>query len=658
MIVATAGHVDHGKTSLLKHLTGVDTDRLPEEKKRGLTIDLGFAYTDSLRPGETTGFVDVPGHEKFIRNMLAGVTAIDAALLVVAADDGPMPQTREHLAILDLVGVRTGIVAVTKSDLVEVGRLDTVIAATRALIEPTGLADAPVVPVSSATGAGIDRLRQAIRSVRPAPKPAGGGFRMAIDRSFIVAGAGLVVTGLAQSGTLKAGDRLAVSPAGPKGIEARVARPEGTGWAGCAGPGRRPLRRQSGRPRRGAGPRSAGASGWSRRICSRSAGGSTSTCDCSLPKIVRCATGLRSMSMSGRPTSPAGLHCWSRQNWRPTAGLWRNWCWTAVCASAAATPSSCADQSAQRTLGGGRVLDCDGPRRGRATPQRLSLVKAQRRDSHAEALAAQLETAAGGVDLVAFARNRNITGAELAGLEAPGLVRTGAASRPAAVLERHLAGLADALRSILSGLAEGQGGSSGLPVSALPRMLPGRPLAAVADAALDRLIRDGIAERRGDRIVLAGRQIELELRDARLWSRIEPALQASGRPRTVWEVSEALGIAQQEVARFFKRAQAAGLVTQVSRNRFMTPAALAALAATAETGLAASGGDRFAVAEFRDWSGLGRNLSIEMLEYFDRGRLHPPRRQRTHHPPARRRGVCRSPRRDVMQTFPNASEPC
>ena len=149
-------------------------------------------------------------------------------------------------------------------------------------------------------------------------------------------------------------------------------------------------------------------------------------------------------------------------------------------------------------------------------------------------------------------------------------------------------------------------------------MLPGRPLAAVADAALDRLIRDGIVERRGDRIVLAGRRIELEPRDAKLWNRIEPVLLTSGRPRTVWEVSEALGIAQQEVARFLKRAQAAGLVTQVSRNRFMTPAALAALAATAETGLAASGGDRFAVADFRDWSGLGRNLSIEMLEYFDR----------------------------------------
>ena len=617
MIIATAGHVDHGKTSLLKHLTGVDTDRLPEEKKRGLTIDLGFAYTDSLRPGETTGFVDVPGHEKFIRNMLAGVTVIDAALLAVAADDGPMPQTREHLAILDLVGVRTGIVAVTKSDLVDSGRLDTVIAATRTLIGPTGLADAPVVPVSSATGAGIDRLRQAIREVRPAPKPAGGGFRMAIDRSFIVAGAGLVVTGLAQSGTLKAGDRLAVSPAGPKGIEARV----------------RGLKVQDG-------------------PAAQARAGDRCAVNLAGPGVERAAIGrgqwlvapdlqsvgrrldidLRLLASEDRPLrhwTPVHVHAGTadipgriallEQGELAPGGralaqlvLDRSLC---VCRGDAVILR---DQSAQRTLGGGTVLDCDGPRRGRATPLRLSLVKAHRRDSHAEALAAQLETAAGGVDLAGFARNRNITSAELAGLEAPGLVRTGAAGRPAAILERHLADLADALRSILSGLAEGQGGPSGLPVSALPRMLPGRPLAAVADAALDRLIRDGIVERRGDRIVLAGRRIELEPREAELWNRIEPALLTSGRPRTVWEVAEALGIAQQEVARFLKRAQAAGMVTQVSRNRFMTPAALAALAATAETGLAASGGDRFAVADFRDWSGLGRNLSIEMLEYFDR----------------------------------------
>ena len=194
----------------------------------------------------------------------------------------------------------------------------------------------------------------------------------------------------------------------------------------------------------------------------------------------------------------------------------------------------------------------------------------------------------------------------------------GSGERQAAILDRHLAGLAEAIRAALNGRAEGRNSESGLPATALSRLLPGRPLAACVDAALDRLIGDGIVERRGERIVLAGRRVELEPRDARLWSRIEPALLASGRPRTVWEVSEALGVALGEVSRVFRRAQAAGLVMQVSKNRFLTPAALEMLAQAAESGLATASGDRFTVADFRDWSGLGRNLSVEMLEYFDR----------------------------------------
>ena len=617
MIIATAGHVDHGKTSLLKHLTGVDTDRLPEEKKRGLTIDLGFAYTDALRPGETTGFVDVPGHEKFIRNMLAGVTAIDAALLVVAADDGPMPQTLEHLAILDLVGVRTGIVAITKTDLVDADWLDEVAAATRALLQPTGLAGVPAVSVSSATGAGFDRLTAAIRTLPAAERPAGGGFRMAIDRSFIVGGAGLVVTGLAQSGTLRAGDRLAVSPAGRKAIEARVrglkvqdapaaeARTGDRCAVNLAGPGVE--KAAIGRGQWLVAPELASVA---RRIDIdlRLLGSEVRPIRHWTPVHVHAGTADvpgRVALLEGNELAPDG---------RAVAQLVldRSVC---VCRGDAVILR---DQSAQRTIGGGTVLDCDGPRRGRAMPQRLFLVKAQRREDHAEALATQLETAAGGVDLAALARNRNLTAAELAGLDTPGLVRAGGAGRQAAILERHLTGLADAVRTLLTARKEGRESVSGLPAAALPRLLPGRPLAPVVDAALDRLIRDGIAERRGERIVLAGRRVELEPRDARLWGRIEPALTASGRPRTVWEVSEAVGIAQQEATRFFQRAKAAGLVVQVSKNRFMTQAGLAALAQTAESGLAARGTGRFTVADFRDWSGLGRNLSVEMLEYFDR----------------------------------------
>src|SRR6201986_3926933 len=159
MIVGTAGHIDHGKTSLTRALTGVDTDRLKEEKARGISIDLGFAYLPAP-DGSTLGFIDVPGHEKFVHNMLAGPNGIDFVLLVVAADDGVMPQTREHLAIVDLLGIEHGIVALTKSDLVPASRRDEVAADIANLLAPTQLAGAEVVPVSTVTGEGIETLRQ------------------------------------------------------------------------------------------------------------------------------------------------------------------------------------------------------------------------------------------------------------------------------------------------------------------------------------------------------------------------------------------------------------------------------------------------------------------------------------------------------------------
>src|SRR5690348_8598544 len=161
MIVATAGHIDHGMTLLVKTLTGVDTDRLPEEKARGISIDLGFAYWP-LESGTVVGFVDVPGHEKFIRNMLAGVCGIDFALLVVAADDGVMPQTIEHLHILDLLDIRRGIAAITKADRVAPERVEAVRAEVAALLAPTRLAGIPVLPVSAVAGTGITELRQAL----------------------------------------------------------------------------------------------------------------------------------------------------------------------------------------------------------------------------------------------------------------------------------------------------------------------------------------------------------------------------------------------------------------------------------------------------------------------------------------------------------------
>jgi len=212
-VVGLAGHIDHGKTALVRALTGTDGDRLPEEKRRGITIDLGFA---SLRaPGLQIGFIDVPGHEKFVKNMLAGIGGIDAVVLVVACDESVKPQTREHFAICNLLRIPAGLVALTKSDLVEPEMIDLVRMEVGELVRGSFLDGAPVVPVSSVSGEGLDLLKQALfRTVQSVPDRTAAGrvFRMPIDRAFSIKGFGSVVTGTAVSGTLHSDDEVEVLP--------------------------------------------------------------------------------------------------------------------------------------------------------------------------------------------------------------------------------------------------------------------------------------------------------------------------------------------------------------------------------------------------------------------------------------------------------------
>ena len=228
MIIGTAGHIDHGKTALVRALTGVDTDRLPEEKRRGITIELGFAPLELDGIG-TVGVVDVPGHEAFVRTMLAGATGIDLALLVIAADEGPMPQTREHLAILSLLGVRGGVVALTKRDLVEDDWMALVEDEVRAMLEGSPLADAEIVRVSALRGAGLDDLRGALgRAAGNAPRRAADDlFRMPVDRAFTVRGTGTVVTGTVWSGTLRRDDTVRLMPSG-RAVRVRSLQRHGT----------------------------------------------------------------------------------------------------------------------------------------------------------------------------------------------------------------------------------------------------------------------------------------------------------------------------------------------------------------------------------------------------------------------------------------------
>ncbi|MFC2071797.1 selenocysteine-specific translation elongation factor, partial [Chloroflexota bacterium] len=216
-VLGTAGHIDHGKSVLIRALTGIDPDRLREEKERGMTIDLGFAWF-TLPSGQEIGIVDVPGHEKFIKNMLAGVGGIDLALLVIAANEGVMPQTKEHLAILDLLGIQRGIVVITKKDLVDEEWLDLVRMDIEELVDSTSLSQAPIVSVSAVTGEGLPNLVSAINELLTFTEPRKdmGRPRLPIDRVFTITGAGTVITGTLIDGSLTVGQEVEIVPAGLK----------------------------------------------------------------------------------------------------------------------------------------------------------------------------------------------------------------------------------------------------------------------------------------------------------------------------------------------------------------------------------------------------------------------------------------------------------
>lgn len=236
VIIGTSGHIDHGKTALVRALTGTDTDRWEEEKRRGITIDLGFASLE-IEPGLALGFVDVPGHERFVKNMLAGVGGIDVVLLVVASDESVMPQTREHFEICRLLGIRRGVIALTKCDLVDSEILELVRLEVEEYVAGSFLEGAPAIAVSSVTGQGLPELRRALADAARAarPRPSGGLLRLPIDRVFTIKGFGTVVTGTLTSGRLRVDDQVEILPAGQRARIRNVEVHDRTVPTACAG---------------------------------------------------------------------------------------------------------------------------------------------------------------------------------------------------------------------------------------------------------------------------------------------------------------------------------------------------------------------------------------------------------------------------------------
>ena len=620
MIVATAGHVDHGKTSLVRALTGIDTDRLPEEKRRNLTIDLGFAYMP-LEGGEVLGFVDVPGHERFIRNMLCGVAAIDFALLVVAADDGVMPQTREHLAILELMGVAEGAVAITKTDRVDSDRVAEVAEEIELYLDETRLAGAPCFPLSSVDGSGVDRLKAHLdaKAGEIERRPADGHFRLAVDRAFTVVGAGLVVTGTAFSGGVAVGDQLVLSP---RRIPVRV----------------RGLHAQDRKAERGrAGERLA------LNIVGQSVGkddvarGDWVVAEAAHLPARRIDAIVRILDDETRPVAhwtPVHLHLAASDVTGRLALL--------EAKSLAPGQSGLAqlvldrpigamhgdrfvlrDQSATRTIGGGSVADILPPARGRARPARLAYLKAVMRPDPFAALQTAIDGAEDEVDLVNFARARNlIDDAREKIFAAAGMVRLRDGDRDIALSKPRWARLKSAVGSALAGWHERNEDAVGPTEANLRSAMEPRIAVGLLKIAIPYLEREGVRVREGARGRLPDHRPRMSAADEALWRSLETLLEEGGtRPPLIGEIAERTGMDTRRIATFLGRAAKLGLVVGAAKNRYFTPAALRSLAESLEAAAEDSADRTVTAASFRDKAGIGRNLAIEVLEYFDKIRF-------------------------------------
>ena len=607
MIVATAGHVDHGKTSLIRRLTGVDTDRLPEEKRRGLTIDLGFAYT-ALPNGAEIGFVDVPGHERFLRNMLAGVLALDSALLVVAADDGPMPQTREHLVILALTGVRQVTGVVTKIDRVPEARAAEVMSEVGTLLARNGFSESSVLAVSSETGAGIDMLTGHLASLsRTRAEPnEGAGFRMAIDRCFALPGPGTVTTGTVAAGRVQVGDLLLITPRGTQ-VRVRSIRVRDR-EADAAAPGDRCAMAIAGARLDRA---QVGRGDW---IVAPALHAPTTRIDAllRLDSDVALRTALPVHAHLGTADANARVTLLSDPR-EPESGFVRL-TFDAPMAALHGDRIVLRDHAARRTLAGGYVIDPFPPARRRTIADRLTLLRALNRPDADAALDALLE-AEGCVDLAGFARARNLD------------PRTLASGRFQAAGHRGAVLLSDGMRAALrAAVLEALGAwhrhhpaLAGIGKATLLGRLRGHADAPVLDAVVAEMTASGKLVRESAALRLPTHRARLDAADEALWSEVASLMREAGlRAPRVRELAETLGRTPEDIERALVRFEAFGRLLRVAANRFFAIETIADLCAIASALAAEADEGGFPAAAFAARAAVGRNLSIQILEFLDR----------------------------------------
>ena len=617
MIVATAGHVDHGKTALVRALTGVDTDRLPEEKKRGLTIDLGFAY-HPLDDDHVLGFVDVPGHERFVRNMLAGVGSIDLALVVVAADDGVMPQTREHTAILDLLGVTECIAAVSKVDKVDAARADEVSEEIDALLDTTGMRGAEIHRVSALAGTGVEALGAALRerALGLAARAADGRFRLCVDRAFMLRGAGLVVTGTVHAGVATTGERLVVTPSG---YEARI----------------RGIHAQD-RPARSARAGQRCALNLSGRDIES---GAIARGDWIVDRPLHAPTDRIDVRLHVLPGETRALRHWTPVHAHLAAS--HSTARVAVLGAGSIAPGESGrvqlvsdrplhalagdrivirDQSAMRTMGGGTVIDPFSPRRGRARPTRLSWLDTIETGDPEQAIARATRTAETGVDADWIRRAFGVTEAEMERmLDAADAVRVPDTGTDRWFSQDHWTELQSEVLGFLETFHRERPRLHGANANDVRLGLARRVSRAVVEHALASLLSRGAIARRGVTVRLPEHRVTLGANDERVWPRVARALDpAQGSPPSLRQAAEQLKIDEAALGALLKRAANAGLAVPVTRTRFVPLTAVRSLAAHAESLAGELPEGRFTAAEYKNHAGVGRNFAIELLEYFDR----------------------------------------
>ena len=610
MIIGTAGHIDHGKTSLVRALTGVDTDRLKEEKARGISIELGYAYTPIPGAEDILGFIDVPGHERLIHTMVAGACGIDFALLVVAADDGVMPQTREHLAILELLGVARGAVALTKTDRVDEPRIQQVRAEITALLAPTTLSGAPIFPLNATApdDPGTESLRRHLHEaatefpVRRDQRL----FRLAVDRVFTLSGHGTVVTGTVFSGAIRVGETVTVMPSG---TEVRVRSIHAQNRATDLGrAGQRCALNLAGIET------SAISRGdWlaDPRVFVPSA-----HIDVRLQLLASDAVSLL------KPWAPLHVHLGTAHYvahvvpLETAAGSVRAQLVfeSPICA----TPGDrfiVRDPQAARTVGGGVVLDPFAPSRKRKSPERLRWLDALQSWVAGEGIATLIEAAPRGVKMSDLVR---LTGLPQEHIGLPETAVTIDAGHERFVLDAtRWSALRDRVIAALVSFHAQVPDEPGPDVGRLRRIAMPELSADLWRALVDALLQDRLVIRSGPWLHLPEHTVALSPEDQELAQKLQPLI-AAGRfdPPWVRDLATVSHEPEERVRAVLHKSLTQGAVYQVVHDLFYDRESIGELAAVITRIVTERGGVE--AAHYRDVLGIGRKRVVQILEFFDR----------------------------------------